>query len=63
MIPVEMGPSLTGGDMRSAHGGSDRGAAGGDAGVRVRLRPIRLAHVLLLGAATTEEHRGDEEER
>jgi hypothetical protein len=30
---------------------------------RVCLRPIRLAPVVLLGAATTNEHRGYEEER
>jgi hypothetical protein len=49
--------------MRSTHSGGDRGDAGGDARVRVHLRPIWLARVVLLGAATTEEHRGDEEER
>ena len=49
--------------VRSAHGSGDRGAAAGDAGVRVRLRLIQLARMVLLGPVTTEEHRGYEDER
>ena len=44
-----------------SNGGGYRRATAGNAGVRVH--PIRLAVVVLLGAATTKEHRGYEEER
>jgi hypothetical protein len=49
--------------MRSAHGSGDCGAAVDDAGVSVRLRPIRFARMVLLSAATTKEHRGYQEEQ
>jgi len=49
--------------VRSAHGGGDRGATAGNAGVYVHLRPGRLAHSRLMGAAAAEEHRSYEEER
>lgn len=48
--------------VRSVHGGGDRGTAGGDGSIR-RWCLIRYARAMLLGAATTEEHRGYENER